>query len=88
MGLFGLGDKDEEPNMRGSRKGETEVLAEHEMKVVIGGERNERVEGGVREVILEGNGEFNGEDCEEVRNESGECVDGGWVDGDYACFAA
>lgn len=42
-GLLRLGKKDEEPNARGSRSGgngggEAEVLAEHELEVVVGGE--------------------------------------------------
>ena len=87
-GLLRLGEQDEEPNARGSGRGEVEVPAEHELKIVIGGEGDKRVEGGVRELILEGKGRFNGENCEEMRNEGGEGVDGGWVDGDYAGFAA
>lgn len=87
-GLLGLGEKDEEPNARGGGGGEAEVLAEHEVKVVIGGEGDERVKGRVRELILQGKGRFNWEDCEKMRNEGGKSVDGGYVDGDYACFAA
>lgn len=42
----------------------------------------------MRELILEGEGRCNGEDGEEMGDEGGEGVDCGWVDGDYAGFAA
>lgn len=60
--LIGVREKNEEPNSRGSGRGEAAVLGEHEMKVVIGGKGDERVERGVREMIFEGKWRFNGED--------------------------
>lgn len=64
MGFLGFREKEEEPNARGRgrRRGETEMLREHEMEVVGGGEGDKRVESGVREVIFEGKGGFNGKD--------------------------